>query len=123
LFTFVISLVVVGTTLFVATRIAISQVPEGDKPAMSVPQPVRGQAGGHDRGEAPETADETPDDVATLLRDESTDRARASQASAWQRVRAVVLLAVLLTILGVLVAVAIAVFGAVVLNGLRSAVQ
>src|SRR5438309_422526 len=41
LFSFVVTLVVVGTCLFVATRIAIGQEPQADKPATPVRQRVR----------------------------------------------------------------------------------
>ena len=45
LFTFVISLVVVGAVLFLATRIAIGPAPEPDKPAT----PVARRVGAHGR--------------------------------------------------------------------------
>ena len=41
----------------------------------------------------------------------------------WRRLRAVALLAMLLTVLGLIVALVIVIFGAIVLNALRSAVQ
>jgi hypothetical protein len=116
LFSFVVTVVVVGTCLFVATRIAIGQVPEGVKPATPVPRRVRGDD--HDPG----------GDIRRRVRSAATGASDAvpgdgHHASGWRRVRSVVLLAALLTVLGLILALVIAIFGAVVLNGLRSAVQ
>jgi len=123
LFSFVVTLVVVGTCLFVATRIAIGQAPEADKPATPVPQRVRG--GDRDQEAVSEPRREGgPDDERRVRRETADDvRRRGHTASPWRRVRSVVLLATLLTALGVVLALAIAIFGAVVLNALRSAVQ
>ena len=124
LFSFVVTVVVVGTCLFVATRIAIGQAPEGDKPATPMPQRGRGDDPAPVRGDAEEPAIESVRQVRTTAAEPSAPTAKRGQhTSAWRRVRSVVLLAALLTVLGVILALVIAIFGALVLNGLRSAVQ
>jgi hypothetical protein len=105
LFTFVISLVVVGAALFFATRIAIGSAPKPDKPATPVASSVVGQH----RALEPEV-DWAP-------------TADVERVSVWRRVRSAFLLIVMLTILGAVAALLIVVLGAVLLSGLRSAVQ
>jgi hypothetical protein len=105
LFTFVISLVVVGAVLFLATRIAIGPAPEPDKPATPVAQRVGASS------RAPE-ADATwgaPKDVARV--------------PAMRRLRSGILLMVMLTALGAIAALLLVICGAVIVSGLRSAVQ
>jgi hypothetical protein len=108
---FVISLLVVGTALVIATRVALSGTPTTAKPATSLTRAVRGPAEG--RHLAPEPELEPPD---TWLEDPEA-------LNLWQRVRSGVLLLALLTILGALTALVLIVGGAVLLTGLRSAVQ
>jgi hypothetical protein len=113
LFTFVISLVVVGAALFIATRIAIGAAPKPDKPAT----PVASSAVG--RHLAPETEVEPevePDVVAGRERP-------AGRVSPWRRLRSGVLLVLMLTVLGAVAALVIVICGALLLSGLRSAVQ
>lgn len=124
LFSFVVTLVVVGTCLFVATRIAIGPAPERDKPATLVPRRGRGQDPNGDPKD-----DEGPGGASGRRRGPTTTASPGAKVRSaldtpvWRRLRSVVLLAALLTVLGLILAVAIAIFGAVVLNGLRSAVQ
>jgi hypothetical protein len=105
LFTFVISLVVVGAALFLATRIAIGPAPKLDKPATPVAQSVS----------APHGALE-PDALWGPLKE-------VERVPAGRRIRSGVLLIVMLTILGAIAALVLVICGAVVLSGLRSAVQ
>jgi hypothetical protein len=105
LFTFVISLVVVGAALFFATRIAIAPAPKPDKPATPVARNVGV------RHLAPE-----PEVSWALARD-------ADRVTVWRRIRSATLLIVLLTVLGAIAALVIVVLGALLLNSLRSAVQ
>jgi hypothetical protein len=109
LFTFVISLVVVGAALLFATRLVLSEAPTGDKPATSAPERVGGEASGHDSASA----------IAAAAR--WTDH--SLQPELWQRIRSGVLLAALLTVLGALAALVLVIGGAVLLSGLRTAVQ
>ena len=105
MFTFVISLVVVGAALFFATRIAIGATPKSDKPAMPVTTSVSGR---HLAQEVDVSWQPTEDVV---------------QVTAWRRIRSAIVLAVMATILGAIAALVVVIFGAVVLSGLRSAVQ
>jgi hypothetical protein len=105
LFTFVISLVVVGAALYFATRIAIGAAPKPDKPAT----PVARNVGGRHR--APE-----PD--ATWVAIEDVERVPTGR-----RIRSGILLIVMLTVLGAIAALALVIGGALLLSGLRSAVQ
>jgi len=105
LFTFVISLVVVGAALFLATRIAIGPAPKLDKPATPVTRRVGASQG------APKPAGPW----GPLTEVERVPAAR--------RIRSGVLLMVMLTVLGMIVALVLVIFGAVVLSALRSAVQ
>jgi hypothetical protein len=107
LFTFVISLIVVGAALFLASRIAIGGAPKPDKPATPVARSASG------RQVAVET---TP---APAVTDAETD----VRIGALRRVRSGVLLVIILTALGLIAGLVILVVGALVLNGLRSAVQ
>jgi hypothetical protein len=105
LFTFVIGLVVVGTALFLATRIAIGAAPKPDKPATPVVQGVvRRQV--------------APDPEVSLLPTADVER-----TSMWRRIRSAFLLIMMLTALGAVAALVLVVCGAVLLSGLRSAVQ
>ena len=100
MFTFVISLVVVGAALVVATRLALSEAPEPLQPA--TPEARRGRG--------------TKTPVFSL--------AEAVEAPAlWTRIRAAVLLAALLTLLGAIAALLLLIGGAVLLTGLKNAVQ
>jgi hypothetical protein len=103
LFTFVISLVVVGAALVFATRLALSEAPETVKPATAAPP--RGRA----------TA---PEPLPAAAEVESVD-----EPGPWGRLRSAVLLLALLTVLGALAALVLLIGGAVVLTGLRNAVQ
>ena len=105
MFTFVISLVVVGAALFLATRVAIGPAPKLDKPAT----PVTRRVG------APQGAPEPAGPWGPL-----TEVGRVPTA---RRIRSGVVLIVTLTTLGAIVALALVIFGAVVLSALRSAVQ
>lgn len=111
MFAFVISLVVVGTALVFATRVALSGAPTNAKPATSASRAVRGRA----KGRRPPTTPE-PDVSDTWV--ENPDDLKL-----WQRVRSGVLLLAIVTILGALAALVLIVGGAVLLTGLRSAVQ
>jgi hypothetical protein len=108
---FVIGLVVVGTALVVATRVALGGMPTTDKPATSLTRTVRAPEKG--RHLAPEPEVELAD---TWLED-------PDGPNLLHRVRSGVLLLTLLTILGALTALVLIVGGAVLLTGLRSAVQ
>jgi hypothetical protein len=92
-FTFVICLVAVGAVLAIAARIVMNGTP---KPATETP--LRGR-------EPSQPVDAV---VATPW---------------WVRVRAVVLLSVLLALIGAFVALLIVLAGALVLSGLKNAVQ
>jgi hypothetical protein len=105
LFTFVISLVVVGAALFLATRIAVGAAPKPDKPATPVTQNV----GGRHRRPQPDATWAAIDDVEGV----STGR----------RIRSGILLIVMLAVLGAIAALVLVIGGALVLSGLRSAVQ
>ena len=105
MFTFVISLVVVGAALFFATRIAIGPAPKPDKPATPVARTVGG------RHRAPEA-----DDTWVAIAD-------AEAVSAGRRIRSGILLIVMLTALGAIAALVLVICGALLLSGLRSAVQ
>jgi hypothetical protein len=105
LFTFVISLVVVGTALFLASRIAIGAAPKPDKPATPVVERVVA------RHVAPEAEGGW----------QAT--AEVERVSAFRRIRSAFLLVVILTVLGVIAALVIVIGGAVLLSALRSAVQ
>ena len=103
MFTFVISLVVVGVGLAIATRIALHSEPQDAKPATTDGETVGGAAAdGADEGdEADEQLTPTPQ----------------------RRVRSAVLLVTLLTALGAAVALVLIVAGAILVSGLRTAVQ
>jgi hypothetical protein len=103
LFTFVISLVVVGIALAIATRVALAGERQDPKPAT-----VDGE---RDVG----TDETTPDEA-------GEDGPRLTPTPA-RRVRSAVLLFTLLTFLGAVVALVLIVAGAIVLSGLRTAVQ
>jgi hypothetical protein len=105
LFTFVISLVVVGAALFFATRIAIGAAPKPDKPAT----PVTGNVVGRHLA---------PEPVARWAASPDLEG-----VSAARRIRSGVLLIVMLTVLGAIAALVLVIGGALVLSGLRSAVQ
>ena len=100
LFTFVISLVVVGAALVVATRLALSEAPE-------VIQPATSESG---RGRAVRTP-------AFSLAEE------VGAPTLWPRVRAAIALVALLTVLGAIAALLLLIGGAVLLTGLKNAVQ
>jgi hypothetical protein len=108
---FVISLVVVGTALVIATRVALSGAPTTDKPATSATRAVRGPAKGRHLAVEPEV-----ELIETWLEDPDAP-------NPWQRVRSGVLLLTLVTVLGALTALVLIGGGAVLLTGLRSAVQ
>jgi hypothetical protein len=93
-FTFVVSLVVVGAALAIAARIVMNGAPQ--------PATERGQRGRGGPVAAVEGVEATP---------------------WWVRARAVVILAVLLTVIGAVVALLVVLGGALVLTGLRNAVQ
>jgi len=106
LFTFVISLVVVGVGLAIATRIALHSEPQDAKPATTDGETVGGAAAdgadeGDEAGETDEQLTPTPQ----------------------RRVRSAVLLVTLLTALGAAVALVLIVAGAILVSGLRTAVQ
>ena len=105
LFTFVISLVVVGAALFLATRIAIGPPPKLDQPATLAAR----RGGGPPRPSDPDVAWRPVTDV--------------ERVPLWRRVRSGVLLIVILTVLGAIAALALVICGAVLLSGVRSAVQ
>src|SRR4051794_7874695 len=94
LFTFVISLVVVGIALAIATRVALHSEPQDSKPATADDECVG--APGDSRGLTPTRA---------------------------RRVRSAVLLVTLLTALGAAAALVLIVAGAILLSGIRTAVQ
>jgi hypothetical protein len=105
LFTFVISLVVVGAALFFATRIAIGAAPKPDKPATPAPRNV----GGRHMASEPAVAWGPTKEV---------ERVRVAR-----RIRSGILLAAMLTVLGAIAALVIVICGALILSALRSAVQ
>jgi hypothetical protein len=105
LFTFVISLVVVGAALFIATRIAIGPAPKLDKPATPVARSVGGR---HHTFEPDVTWAATTE---------------MEGVSAGRRIRSGILLIVMLTMLGAIAALVLVIGGALLLSGLRSAVQ
>jgi hypothetical protein len=105
LFTFVISLVVVGAALFFASRIVTDAAPKPDKPATPVPDRAVGRHLGQD------------DDVRWL------PTAEVGHVPVLRRIRSGFLLIVMLTVLGVLAALVLVIGGAVLLSALRSAVQ
>jgi hypothetical protein len=111
LFAFVISLVVVGGALVLATRLVLSAAPTTDKPATLLTRGVRGP----DENRRPLIEPEL-DSADTWLEDPDA-------LKPWQRIRSGVLLVGILTILGALTALVLIVGGAVLLTGLRSAVQ
>ena len=95
----------VGAVLFLATRIAIGPAPEPDKPAT----PVARRVG------APDLATESDVSWGPLT--------EVKRVPLWRRVRSGLLLIVILTVLGAIAALLLVILGAVVLNGLRTAVQ
>ena len=105
LFTFVISLVVVGAALVFAARVAMRGAPKRDKPAT----PVAASAVGRH--------------VAPDLDGGWLPYAEVQHVPARRRIRSAVLLIVMATVLGALAALVIVICGAVLLSALRSAVQ
>lgn len=94
MFTFVISLVVVGAALAIAARIVMN----------GALQPAT-DSSPRDRAPAPQMAE------------------GVQPTPVWVRVRAVVILGVLLTLIGAFVALLLVLGGALVLTGLKNAVQ
>jgi hypothetical protein len=105
LFTFVISLVVVGTALFLASRIAIGAAPKPDKPATPAAERVVARHVGP---------------VTETVWGPTTEVERVPVS---RRIRSAFVLIVMLTVLGVVAALVIVIGGAVLLSALRSAVQ
>ena len=93
MFAFVISLVVVAGAVVFATRIVLKDATEPDQPATPRPQRVRGMV------------------------------VEAYVPSAYRRIRSGLLLIVIVTVLGALTALLLVIGGAILLTGLRTAVQ
>jgi flagellar biosynthesis protein FliP len=102
--TFLISLVVVGAALALASWVVLAEEP---KPARK--QPTRDRA--------------TRQPVRTSAPPVMAPAEPADKPTQWKRLRSGLLLAVLLTMLGVLAALFLVVTGFLVLNALRNAVQ
>ena len=110
MFAFVISVVVVGTAVVIATRIASEHTAERDQPATP--------PGPNDRGEPAEvTAAQAPAPPAI---DWTHD---PLAPTALRRIRSALLLVVIVTVLGALTALLLVIGGAILLTGVRNAVQ
>ncbi len=120
LFTFVIGLVVVGAALVIAIRVALSEEPATVKPA--TPMARRGRDDVSEAGE-PEAKGGHRPPRAPAAAPVRVDVADLDTPSVWRRVRSGVLLLLLVTALGALTALTLVVTAAVVLTGLRNAVQ
>lgn len=109
MFAFVISLVVVGAAVILATRIVLKQATESDKPATPRAGGVRGSAalaaGGPAVAPAPVWIN------------------GAMAPSVYRRIRSAMLLIVIVTVLGALTALLLVIGGAILLTGVRNAVQ
>ena len=71
--------------------------------------PVTGSVGGRHLAEAPDASWKPTEDV--------------ERVPAWRRIRSAIVLVVMATVLGAIAALIVLIFGAVILSGLRSAVQ
>ena len=109
MFAFVISLVVVGAAVVFATRIVLKQTAEPDKPATPPAGGVRGSATLATGGQAVVSAPVWMND--------------AMVPSALRRIRSAMLLIVIVTVLGALTALVLVIGGAILLTGIRNAVQ
>ncbi len=107
MFTFVISLVVIGAALAIAARIVMNGAPQ---PATDGPQ--------RDRESVSRRRDRAARTTARQNR-----MKEAGPVPWWVRARAVVLLSTLVALLGAFLALLIVLGGALVLTGLRNAVQ
>ena len=116
MFAFVISLVVVGTAVVLAIRIVLKSATEQDQPATPRPHGVRGPSGG---APALATSPAAPAPIAPLP--DWTYEPLAP--SLLRRVRSAFLLIVIVTVLGALTALLLVIGGAILLSGVRNAVQ
>ena len=110
MFAFVISLVVVGAAVALTTRIVARQTTEPDQPA--TPQAIEV------RGRRPE-----PRAAHAVAAPSAQGLDLPLVPSAWRRIRSAVLLVAIVTVLGALTALLVVVGGAILLTGVRNAVQ
>jgi hypothetical protein len=110
LFAFVISLVVVGAAVALTTRIVVRQTSEHDQPATPHATEVRGRSSERRAAQAFVPASAPGVDLPLV-------------PSAFRRIRSAVLLVAIVTILGALTALLVVIGGAIVLTGVRNAVQ
>jgi hypothetical protein len=109
---FVISLVVVAAAVVVAVRIVLTHATEHDQPATQPADSVRG---------APVPV---PVVAAPTVVPRAVDWTHDPMApSVYRRVRSAVLLVVIVTVLGALTALLLVIGGAILLTGVRNAVQ
>lgn len=101
---------VVGTAVALAIRVVIAHGVVPDKPATSAPKRVRAGAATTARARVagPETMAGTTEAVVP---------------SVYRRIRSAVLLVVIVTVLGALTALLLVIGGAILLTGIRNAVQ
>ena len=117
MFAFVISLVVVGAAVVLAIRIVLKSVTEQDQPATPRGRGVRGPGTGAAIEGAP--AATAPAVVAPL-----PSWTYEPLAPSWlRRVRSAFLLVVIVTVLGALTALLLVIGGAILVSGVRNAVQ
>ena len=110
MFAFVISLVVVGAAVVLTTRIVVKQATEPDQPATPQAADVRGASPG---------ASSTPRLVPPVDRPVDVPLV----PSVFRRIRSAVLLVAIVTVLGALTALLVVIGGAILLTGVRNAVQ
>ena len=109
MFAIVISLVVVGAAVAFATRVVLIQTTEPDKPATPRSRRVRGNAEAAAGSPALVTASSWSNDPLV--------------PSLHRRIRSALLLIVIVTVLGALTALLLVIGGAILLTGVRNAVQ
>ena len=109
MFAFVISLVVVGAAVVLTTRIVVKQATEPDQPATPQAVDVRGGSPGASSTQGLVPVDR-PVDVPLV-------------PSVFRRIRSAVLLVAIVTVLGALTALLVVIGGAILLTGVRNAVQ
>ena len=109
MFAFVISLVVVGAAVVFATRVVLKDATEPDKPATPPPRGVGG------------TATEAGRAQTMVQRPAPTNEPLVP--SIYRRIRSALLLIVIVTVLGALTALLLVIGGAILLTGVRNAVQ
>ena len=110
MFAFVISVVVVGAAVVLTTRIVAKQATEPDQPATPQVADVRG---------SPPAASSTQ----TFVPPSSRRMDVPLVPSVFRRIRSAVLLVAIVTVLGALTALLVVIGGAILLTGVRNAVQ